>query len=111
MRKVRNPILIALAAGFTPALLIAAAARADQSSTPCVTQSECDARVDAADQAARNAQWKKGVQLQADMAAHRAEARADAYNQAESGKLSRVQEVMRRRRERAAAAAAAAAKP
>ena len=104
MRNFRNPVLALLAAGTFFILAAPVDAWADQYSTPCVTKSECDTRADQADQAARNAQWKKGLQVQDDISAHNAERKAQAYDRAESGKLSRLQEVMRRRRAAAAAA-------
>ena len=107
MRNFRNFIFRLFTAGLASLLLAPVAARADQYSTPCVTKSECETREEQAAQAARNADWKRGAQVQDDISAHNAERQADSYNRAESGKLTRLQEVMRRRRAAAAAAAAA----
>ena len=107
MRNWPNSILLPLATALASMLLVPIAAHADQYSTPCVTQSECETRAEQATQAARNAEWKKGAQVQDDISAHNAERQAESYNRAESGKLTRLQEVMRRRRAAAAAAAAA----
>ena len=97
--------MLPLATGFATMLLGPGSAQADTYSTPCTTKSECDLREEQAAQAARNADWKRGVQVQDDISAHNAERQAESYNRAESGKLSRMQEVMRRRRAAAAAAA------
>ena len=105
MRKFRNSIFCLLALGLAALLVTPVVARADQYTTPCVTKSECDLREEQAAQAARNAEWKRGEQVQGDISAHNAERQADSYNRAESGKLTRLQEVMRRRRAAAAVAA------
>ena len=105
MRNLRNSIFCPLAAGLASLLLTPLTARADQYTTPCVTKSECETREEQAAQAARNADWKRGAQVQDDISAHSAERQAESYNRAESGKMSRMQEVMRRRRAAAAAAA------
>ena len=104
MTNFRNATLCLLTVGFAGMFLAPIKAQADQYSTPCVTKSECDLRAEQAAQAARNADWKNGNQVQADITAHNAERKAESYNRAESGKLTRMQEVMRRRRAAAAAA-------
>lgn len=105
MGNFRISIFMPLSIGLASTLLVSAAARADQYATPCVTKSECETREEQAAQAARNAEWKRGAQVQDDISAHNAKRQVESYNRAESGKLSRMQEVMRRRRAAAAAAA------
>ena len=82
-------------------------ASAQQTSTACVTRSECEGRIDRADQQARNAQWNQTVRANDDLDANIAAAHAQARQQLDSERGSRLDEVMRRRR----AAALASAKP
>ena len=83
----------------------AASAQSTQSQqSPCVTQAECDARADARDAEARRTAWNARVKDQQEGAAEVRRLKAEAGTRTESGRLSRVQEVMRRRREAAARA-------
>jgi hypothetical protein len=105
MRNFRNSIFCLLTVGLASMLLAPIAARADQYSTPCVTKSECDLREEQAAQAARNAEWKRGAQVQDDISAHNAERQAESYDRAESAKLPPRKHFIPRRRAPAAAAA------
>ena len=100
MRIFARPLAVVLVA-FSPAMLGQARAQSTQS-TPCVTQSECDLREDQRDTRARRDQWNANAKYQEEASAERRRLGAQAQARAESGRLSRVQEVMRRRREAAA---------
>ena len=101
------PIVLLLSAGA--GLLTATAASAE----PCYSQEDCTIKRTqqemVRDDKYRQAEATRQQALSDEMAANRAAAHAEAYQRAESGKASRVDEVMRRRRARAAAAAEAAA--
>ena len=93
----------AVLVAFSPAMLDQVRAQSTQS-TPCVTQSECDLREDQRDTQARREQWNANAKYQEEATAERRRLSAQAQARADSGRLSRVQEVMRRRREAAARA-------
>jgi len=77
-------------------------AQTSSDQTPCVTQSQCDLRDDMRDTEARRAEWNANVKRDQDARAEIRRLGAEAQARNESGRLSRVQEVMRRRREAAA---------
>jgi len=81
-----------------------APAHAQSQQSPCVTQSECDLREDQRETQARRDQWNANAKYQEEATAERRRLGAQAQARTETGRLSRVQEVMRRRREAAARA-------
>ena len=95
------PIGLLLLAGA--GLLTATSASAD----PCYSQEDCTIKRTQQDMVRdthdRQVEAARQQSLRDDMAASRAAAKAQAYQRAESGKASSVDEVMRRRRARAAA--------
>ena len=72
---------------------------------PCTTTAECDARADARALRQRQQDWHDMVKGNEEANARIRQLRAEARAQTESGRLTRLQDVMRRRREAAAAAA------
>ena len=97
-------MLAVLLAGASAAMLGGAAARAQSTTdpSPCVTQSECDLRADQRATEARQAEWNANAKAQEDGRADLRRIEAATVARHESGRLSRVQEIMRRRREAAA---------
>ena len=72
---------------------------------PCTTKAECDARADARALRQRQEDWHDLVTRNEEQDVRMRQMRADAHAQTENGRLTRLQEVMRRRREAAAAVA------
>lgn len=94
-------------ASFSMGMAGSASAQAkpsDDQQSPCTTKIECDTRADQRDTEARSEAWNATVRANETSAETQRQLRAAALNRAEGGKLSRVQEVMRRRREAAARA-------
>lgn len=79
-------------------------ARAQYQQPPCVTKSECDYREDQRETQALHDQWNANVKYQEEAAAERRRLNAQVEARTENGRLSRIQDVMRRRREAAARA-------
>ncbi len=97
-----------LVVGFIGGVVLPVAGSA-QSSTeyeaPCTTKASCDAQADARELRQRQDNWRDMVKQNQEADAFAHQMRAEARAQTERGRLTRLQEVMRRRREAAAAAA------
>ncbi|MDB5722151.1 MAG: hypothetical protein JWP15_2769 [Alphaproteobacteria bacterium] len=102
MRRLRTVTIPLFALGLP--LLMAGQAAAQNDETPCTTKSECDFRAEQRDMRIRQADWDANVRRERDFDAQRQQIRAQVRAENENGKLTRIQEIMRRRRAAAAAA-------
>ena len=101
----RQTFLIVGVMGGTVLPVAGNAQSSQEYEAPCTTKAECDAQDDARALRQRQQAWHDMVKSNEEAEARSRQLRAEARAQTESGRLTRLQEVMRRRREAAAAAA------
>ena len=101
-----RPIFLVVGCIGGTVLPVASSAQSSQEyEAPCTTKADCDAQDDARALRQRQQVWHDMVKSNEEQNARIRQLRAEARAQTESGRLTRLQEVMRRRREAAAAAA------